>query len=77
MLMGSKERNISWDEYKEMYRQLMRSSYQQNRKIWDDVLSREEVTLVCFCKTEDNCHRYLLADYFSKLGSEYIGELEI
>ena len=77
MVMKSKEGKISWDEYKEMYRQLMRSSYQQHRKIWDEILSRDEVTLVCFCESGANCHRYLLADYFSKLGSEYIGEREI
>ena len=74
MVMGSKEGKISWDEYKGMYKDLMRESYQQNRDIWDGILNRDEVTLVCFCKASTNCHRYLLAEYFSKLGADYQGE---
>lgn len=74
MVMGSKEGRITWSEYRELYRELMRESFQQHKKIWDEILNREEVTLVCFCKPEDNCHRYLVAEYFSKLGAEYLGE---
>jgi uncharacterized protein YeaO (DUF488 family) len=74
MVMGSKEGRISWDEYKEMYRALMRKSYNQNKDVWNEVLNREEVTLVCFCKSGESCHRYLLAEYLAKLGAEYLGE---
>lgn len=74
MVMGSKEGKIFWDRYKEMYKDLMRKSYQQNKEIWREVLSRDEVTLVCFCKSGAKCHRYLLAEYYSKLGAKYLGE---
>ncbi|MCD4722373.1 MAG: DUF488 domain-containing protein [Desulfobacula sp.] len=70
MVMGSKEGKISWDEYKKTYKDLMRKSYQQNKDIWNEVLARDEVTLVCFCKADTNCHRYLLSKYFSKLGTD-------
>ncbi len=74
MVMGSKEGKISWDEYKDMYKDLMRQSYREHRDAWDEVLSREEVTFVCFCKADNPCHRYLLAEYFSVLGADYRGE---
>ncbi|WP_363321032.1 DUF488 family protein [Desulfobacula sp.] len=57
-----------------MYRKLMQNSYLEHRNIWDEILSRDEVTLVCFCKTGSDCHRYLLAEYLEKLGAEYMGE---
>jgi len=74
MVMASKEKKFSWDEYKSMYRELMRKSYLENRNIWDEILMQEEVTMVCFCKAGMNCHRYLLAGYLEKLGAEYMGE---
>ena len=74
MVMGSKEGGISRDEYQRMCRELMRNSYRQHRDTWEEILNREEVTFVCFCKSESFCHRYLLAEYFSKLGAEYLGE---
>ena len=74
MVMGTKEGKITWGEYKQMYKELMRSSYLQNREIWEEILSRNEITLVCFCKYGSSCHRYLLAEYLSKLGADYMGE---
>ncbi len=74
MVMGSKEGNISWNEYKVMYKELMRKSYRQNKDIWNEVLNRDEVTLVCFCESGTSCHRYLLANIFPKLGAKYMGE---
>lgn len=74
MVMGSKDGKLSWDEYSRLYINLMRQSYQQNKDIWNEILGRDEVTLVCFCKAGDSCHRYLLVEYFSKLGANYQGE---
>lgn len=74
MVMFSKEGKISWDDYQQMYRELMQKSYQENRNIWDEILGRDEVTLVCFCDSVANCHRYLLAGYMRKLGADYMGE---
>ena len=74
MVMASKEKRLSWDEYKQKYKNLMQKSYLQNYHIWNDILNRKEVTLVCFCKPGTSCHRYLLADYFEKIGAAYMGE---
>jgi uncharacterized protein YeaO (DUF488 family) len=61
-------------EYSGIYHDLMRESYAVYRKTWDEVLNRDEVTLVCFCNEGDQCHRYLLADYLGKLGASYQGD---
>jgi len=74
MVMGSKEGKISCDEYKRMYRELMQKSYRENLGVWNDILGRDEVTLVCYCASRKDCHRYLLAGYLEKLGAEYMGE---
>lgn len=74
MVMGSKEGKILWAEYQQMYREQMQKSYRENRDIWDNVLGRDEVTLVCFCQSGGNCHRYLLAGYMENLGAEYMGD---
>jgi len=74
MVMLSKDKKISWHEYKRMYKDLMRSSYLKKQADWEEILNREEVTFVCFCKSGSSCHRYLLAEYFESLGAVYKGE---
>ena len=73
MVMEYKDNN----KYITAYHNYMISSYRRYRNIWDEILSRDVVTFVCFCKPFSFCHRYLLAEYFSKLGAEYIGEREL
>lgn len=73
MVMGSKEEKLFWDEYQQMYRERMQKSYFATRDIREEILSRDEVRLVCFCKVGTNCHRYLLADCLAKLGAKYLG----
>lgn len=36
--------------------------------------SNRTITLVCFCKPGDFCHRVLLAKHFESLGATYYGE---
>lgn len=64
---------ITWERYTALYRAEMRASYRANRAAWDELLSRSEVTLVCFC-VGLHCHRYLLADILVRLGAESGGE---
>lgn len=77
MVMDAKQGRISTAEYSQMYRQRMLDAYRTNKKSWTDLLTRDEVTFVCFCKPGDFCHRYLLAGYFEKLGAQYCGERDI
>ena len=70
MVMGS----ISWGQYQQIYRELMQKSYRENLGVWNDILGRDEITLVCFCASGTDCHRHLLAGYLEKFGAEYMGE---
>jgi hypothetical protein len=36
--------------------------------------SDRTITLVCFCRSGDFCHRVLLAKHFESLGATYLGE---
>ncbi|EIM65004.1 hypothetical protein [Desulfobacter postgatei] len=57
-----------------MYRELPQKFYREILGIWNDILGREELTLVCFCASGTDCHRYLLAGHLETLGAEYNGE---
>jgi len=63
------------EEYTKEYYNLMRKSYKENRNRWDELLNQDEVVLVCFCRAENFCHRYILAEILVKLGAEYKGEI--
>ena len=71
-----KEHRIDWVEYSDAYFKLMRMSYRTNRSIWNEVLARPEITLVCFCKAGDLCHRQLLARILEHCSetNHYLGE---
>jgi hypothetical protein len=45
MVMGSKDGKTFWDEYKQMYRELMQKSYRGNLSAWNDILGRDEVIM--------------------------------
>ncbi len=61
-------------QYMKSYHSLMLQSYKDHRDVWEEVLNRDRVTLVCFCRT-GFCHRLILKDYFVKLGGIYKGEI--
>jgi uncharacterized protein YeaO (DUF488 family) len=66
---------ISEDEYIREYYRLMRVSYVKNRARWNEILVLSRVTLLCYCRKGDFCHRKLLADILVKLGAVYKGEI--
>lgn len=75
MVMGTKQGKMTYKEYTEKYYELMRKSYKNNRRKWDELLNRDRVVLVCFCRPGEFCHRILLAEILVKLGAQYIGEI--
>ncbi len=75
MVMGSKNGQVSQEEYTDEYINMMRISYRNNRETWEELLTSDEVVLVCFCPAGEFCHRVLLADILEKLGAEYLGEI--
>ena len=70
MVKYLKAGRLSWESYEEMYHHRMRNSYRDNRARWNEVLSMGEVVLVCYCETDEHCHRRLLAEYLAKCGDE-------
>lgn len=61
---------ISWDTYSQRYRELMLQSYKRNQKAWHEILEQGVLTLLCYCRADNHCHRYLLADFLIKLGDK-------
>ena len=61
---------ISWEDYSQRYRELMLSSYKRNQRAWHEILEKGVLTLLCYCRASDHCHRYLLADFLGKLGEK-------
>lgn len=72
---GRMERH--WPIYRELYLEEMRASYRLHRLVWDKILDRPSVTLLCFCSDPSRCHRTLLAEIFVKCGAVFEGEVEI
>ena len=77
MVHGLKSGLMSIDTYDKLYHRLMLNSYISNHEKWIDLLSRDEVTLVCYCSSSSHCHRFLLANLLTKLGGIYLGERKL
>lgn len=58
---------ITWENYSQCYRELMLRSYKRNQRAWQEILEKGVLTLLCYCRADDHCHRFLLADFLSKL----------
>jgi len=61
-------------QYEIEYCDLMLHSWNTYQDRWQELLNRQEVTLVCFCPPGTFCHRLLLAKYLEKVGAVHIGE---
>lgn len=68
--------DAAWPGYVEAYTAEMRRSYRAHRPAWDALLSRESVTLLCYCADPRRCHRTLLAGMLARLGADVRGERE-
>ena len=74
MVWDYKKGRITKAEYTRQYYELMRKSYKEHRSEWEALLSQESVTLTCYCRAGEFCHRILLAKILEELGAEYLGE---
>lgn len=85
MVLEFKQGEISWDEYRRQYTDLMRQRYQANASAFLEALSSDELIVCCYCKdthaTTKHCHRYILVELLEKVAVhhsirfEYIGEI--
>jgi uncharacterized protein YeaO (DUF488 family) len=76
MVARVKAGTMTEEEYTERYIAMMRRSYRLNRKRWNEILSLDSVTLVCYCPADSFCHRKILAELLVKCGATYAGELK-
>lgn len=73
LLNDYKYKSISWKEYSERYYNEIKNSEQAQFDIFSICMRLtlgNDVTLYCYEKSTDNCHRYLLADIFKSKGFE-------
>ena len=75
IVMDIKNGKINEEEYTIQYHQQMLNSYEKHRDKWEELLERNAVVLMCFCKAGQFCHRHLLTEYLIKLGATYEGEI--
>ena len=71
MVNHYKQGDITEEKYTKQYINMMRKSFQKNKKRWLDLLKEDRVVLQYFCHTEWFCHRFTLAEILKKLGAEY------
>jgi uncharacterized protein YeaO (DUF488 family) len=61
--------------YIEKYKTIIDKAFKAHTQQLSDLLKSDRtITLVCFCRPGDFCHRVLLAKYFESLGATYYGE---
>lgn len=70
LLNGYKNGKISKDEYKIIYDIALNGNNKEVQKLKDLLDSGIDVTVYCYEKPTDFCHRHLLSKYFINLGYE-------
>ena len=70
LLADYKYNNLLWESYTKIYLDELCESEAQNRihKIEDLLNSGQDVTLLCYEKSTDNCHRHILGNVFRDKG---------
>jgi len=63
------------NNYTDDFKALMIASLDSDTVMWDEVLARDNVVIVCFCPYKAFCHRNLVAEYLVRMGAEYMGEI--
>jgi uncharacterized protein YeaO (DUF488 family) len=78
MLLKIKGGEMSREEYKKQFVQLMRQSKKDYPEKWRALIERERVVLVCYCPAGVFCHRVLLAKMLEISGvGNYMGEIDV
>lgn len=67
IVLKFKNNEISFEVYEKIYLEILKGSWVENRKVWDELLDTPKVALGCYCKPGDQCHRLLLKDVLLRL----------
>ena len=69
---------VSAERARAVYLAFLRRSYRAQRPMWQSILLRPRLVIVCACPPGTQaCRRYVLADVFGKLGACLGGELRL
>jgi len=61
--------------YVYMYHKIMEKAWEDHlMDMYNVVQNWPEMTIVCYCKSGEFCHRLLLVEYMRQLGAIYMGE---
>lgn len=72
---GREPSDLEWSSYARSYLEEMSKSLREKRHVWEDLLGRQRVVLVCYCVNPNRCHRKLLGLILARLGATFQGEL--
>jgi hypothetical protein len=67
IVMGVKQGHITPEEYTERYLELLRQRFRRNKQEFLEILEYDQVTLLCYCRPGDFCHRHLAVDVLVKI----------
>lgn len=55
------------EQYTDRYLDLLRTRYRANEQAFTEIIQREHVVLLCYCRTGVFCHRHLALDVLEKI----------
>jgi hypothetical protein len=68
MVTGHKKGLVSQEEYTDLYYRLLIARWYTDKSVFENFLHRfktQHTTVVCFCKPNTFCHRYLLTKFLN------------
>ena len=66
--------NMTQKNYERRYKKILNNV---PKRVWKKLFKKDRVTIVCFCKSNSFCHRFLLAKRLTSLGANYKGEINL
>jgi hypothetical protein len=67
LVLSYKRNEITKEKYEDEYKYIINKQFINNRKIFDyvaNIIFKNNIVFVCYCKPYDFCHRILLKDRF-------------
>lgn len=65
-----KSYEITDEEYRARYIELMRESWREHRDEWLHFIMKPNYALCCFCRPGNFCHRHILREMFEKVAAK-------
>jgi hypothetical protein len=71
IVMGVKDGHITPEQYTGRYLELLRQRFRRNKQEFLEILQHDQVTLLCYCRPGDFCHRHLAVDVLEKISARH------